>query len=137
MVWGLFFAVLLGLEKLLPVLKNLPTLLRHCYVLLAVIVSFVIFNATDMGLAIQDLKEMFGFAAVPMVNSETLYYLRSYTVTFALGIIGATPLAKICVQRLPEKLVAILEPLALIGLLLACTAYLVDGSFNPFLYFRF
>ncbi len=79
---------------------------------------------------------------VPLVSTETLYYLRSYAVVLVLGIVGATPLVKNTVVRLSEgkvtgRIIAIAEPVVLIALLVLCTAYLVDGSFNPFLYFRF
>ena len=136
-VWGLLFAALLLLEKWLPGLQKLPGALRYGYVLLAVTISFVIFNAANMTQAGEDLAGMFGFGGLPMVTEETLYYLRSYGVVLALSILGATPAVKRLAHRLPEKAAAVLEPLAMLGLLLACTAYLGDGSFNPFLYFRF
>ena len=134
-LWGLLFAVLLLLEKWLPVLHKLPGFLRHGYVLLTVMVSFVLFNAADLSQAAQDLAGLFG--GLPLVTQESVYYLRSYAVVFAVSIIGATPLPKTLASRIPEKLTAVLEPLMLLALLLVCTAYLVDGSFNPFLYFRF
>ena len=136
-LWGLFFAALLLIEKWVPAIQKLPGVLRRGYVLLAVIVSFLLFNAVDMAQAGSDLAGMFGFGCVPAVTVESLYYLRSYAVVFLLGIVGSTPLVRIAAEKLPEKAAAILEPLVMLGLLLVCTAYLVDGSFNPFLYFRF
>ena len=134
-LWGLLFAVVLLVEKWLPALQKLPAIMRHAYVLLIVLLSFVLFNAANLSQAAQDVAGLFG--GVPLVTRESLYYLRSYAVVFLIGIIGATPLPKMAAARIPEKAAAILEPLALIALLLTCTAYLVDGSFNPFLYFRF
>ncbi|MBP3672838.1 MAG: MBOAT family protein [Oscillospiraceae bacterium] len=136
-VWGLLFAALLLIEKWVPALQRIPAVLRHGYVLLAVVISFVIFNAVDMTQAGADLAGMFGLGGLPMMTAETAYYLRSYAVILLLGIVGATPVVKQVVMRLPERATAVLEPLAMIALLLVCTAYLVDGSFNPFLYFRF
>lgn len=136
-VWGLLFAALLLIEKSVPALQKLPDALRHGYVLFCVVISFVIFNAADLAQAGQDLAGMFGLGGLPLATAETLYYLRSYAVIFLLGFVGATPLPKALAARLPDKLAAVLEPAALTGLLLVCTAYLVDGSFNPFLYFRF
>ena len=136
-VWGLLFAALLLIEKSVPALQKLPGALRHGYVLFCVVISFVIFNAADLAQAGQDLAGMFGLGGLPLATAETLYYLRSYAVIFLLGFVGATPLPKALAARLPDKLAAVLEPAALTGLLLVCTAYLVDGSFNPFLYFRF
>ena len=81
---------------------------------------------------------MFGFAGVPLVTQETVYYLRSFAVLFVLGIVGATPVVKRLADRIYQtRIGAILEPVLLLALLLLCTAFLVDGSFSPFLYFRF
>ena len=137
-IWGLFFAALLLLEKWVPALRKLPAVLRHGYVLLAVIVSFVIFNAADMGQAFGDLGGMFGLAGLPLVTTESLYYLRSNLPLLILAAVGATPLVKRCALWLGEKKWSFVLRFAVaLLLLLVCTAYLVDGSFNPFLYFRF
>ena len=134
-LWGLLFAVVLLIEKWLPALQKLPRFLRHTYVLLIVMASFVLFNASNLAQAAQDLKGL--VAGLPAVTQESLYYLRSYAVVFAISIVGATPLPKYLAAKVPEKVMAVAEPVLLITLLLTCTAYLVDGSFNPFLYFRF
>ena len=137
-VWGLMFAVLLLLEKWLP-LNKLPNLLRHGYVVLTVMISFVIFNAESMTQAWQDISGLFGGQNVPLVTVESVYYLKSYALLFIAGIIGATPLVRNWAVRLQEnrRASAVLRFAAAMALLLVCTAYLVDGSFNPFLYFRF
>ena len=134
--WGLLYAAMLLLEKRFRP-DRLPRVLRHGYVLLVVMVGFVVFNAESFSQAGTDLAGMFGLGGLPFMTAESLYYLRSYGFLFLLGILGATPLVKYVSLRLPEKVAAVLEPAAMIGLLLVCTAYLVDGSFNPFLYFRF
>ena len=134
-LWGLLFAALLLVEKWLPALQKLPDFLRHAYVLLTVLLSFVLFNAASLSQAAQDVAGLFG--GLPLTTVESLYYLRSYALVFGVSIVGATPLPKMAVSRIPEKVLALLEPIALAALLLTCTAYLVDGSFNPFLYFRF
>ena len=134
-LWGLLFAVLLLLEKWVPALRKLPAVFRHGYVLLVVMLSFVLFNADTLAQAASDVAGLFG--GLPLYTQEALYCLRSYAVVFALSIIGATPLPKKLAMKIPERVSAVLEPLALMFLLLVCTAYLVDGSFNPFLYFRF
>ena len=137
-LWGLLFAVLLLAEKWLPALQKLPDALRHGYVLLVVCLSFVLFNAESFSQLGADFAGLFGLAGLPLASAETLYYLRSYALLFALGILGATPLVRNTAARMEgSKMVQLLEPLVLMALLLVCSAYLVDGSFSPFLYFRF
>lgn len=142
-IWGLYFAGLLILEKiwLLKSLEGKPVI-GHFYVTAAVTVSFVIFDASDLQQAFSYLKAMFGGSGYPLLSSEFLYYFRSYFVVFVIALFGATPLpaklrGRIRQTAAGEHVLTIAEPLALIALLLICTAFLVDGSYNPFLYFRF
>ena len=116
--------------------------IAHVYVILVTLVNFVLFNAADMTQFAGDVAGMFGLAGVPLVTGETLYYLRSYLVVLVVGIIGSTPVVKTAVERLrqnekADRVLNLLEPVFLLGLVVLMTAYLVDGSFNPFLYFRF
>ena len=137
-VWGLFFGICLMIEKWVPALQKLPDFLRHGYVLLAVIFSFVLFNADSMAMALGDFAGLLGLSGVPLVTPASVYYLRSYAVLFATGIVGSTPVVKRISSRIADSRAgAVLEPVFLMVLLLVCTAYLVDGSFSPFLYFRF
>ena len=135
-LWGLVFAVFLLLEKGIPGLRRLPKGLSNAYVMLVVVLSFVLFNAESISQAGQDLAGMFGRAGLPLVTTESLYQLRSFAVLFLLGILGATPLPKKWGEAMAQK-APWLDAAAMLALLLVCTAYLVDGSFNPFLYFRF
>ena len=137
-LWGLLFAALLLAEKRIPVLQRLPGVLRHGYVLLAVVLSFVLFNADSLAQAGQDFAGLFGFGSPSLTSAETLYYLKSYAVLFVLGILGSTPVVKNAARRMDgTKAGVVLEAAAMLALLIVCTAYLVDGSFSPFLYFRF
>ena len=137
-LWGLLYALLLLMEKWVPALQKLPAFVRHCYVLLAVTLGFVLFNAESLAQAGSDIAALFGFGGLPAVTPETLYYLKSYGFLFVLGFIGSTPVVKLAAQKVSEtKAGPVLEMLALAILLLVCTGYLVDGSFSPFLYFRF
>ena len=142
-VWGLFFAVFLILEKLwlLKRLERAPVLGRF-YVLFTVMLSFIIFSAENMGQALSSLSSLFGAGGLPLLSAEFLYYLKSYAVLLLIAVVGATPLPRLLLQRLGirpggEKLRNLLEVPALLLILALSTAYLVDGSFNPFLYFRF
>ena len=132
-LWGLMFAALLLMEKFVDVTRW-PKAVRHGYVLLVIAVSFVIFNAADLSQAGSDLAGMFGLGGVPLVTAETLYYLRSYAGVFVLGLIGATPWPK---KLALKRDMPMADAAVMAALLLLCTASLVDGSFNPFLYFRF
>ena len=139
-LWGLLFAAFLLLEKFVPGIRKLPSWLRHSYVLVVVCFSFVLFNAADLSQALRDMGAMVGLGGLPLSSAEALYYLRSYGVLFLAGIVGATPLVRdlaASFEKRCPRACAVAEPLVLIALLLLCTAFLVDGSFNPFLYFRF
>ena len=142
-IWGLYFALLLILEKiwLLEILKK-SHVLNRIYVLTAAAISFVIFDATDMSQAFSYLKAMFGAGGYPLISAACSYYFRSYFVVLMIALLGATPIPKSFCRRLQQRkmgtaVMLFAEPLALSALLLICTAFLVDGSFNPFLYFRF
>ena len=142
-VWGLYFAVILMLEKLilLPILEKSGPL-KHVYVMLLVIISFVIFNAADMTEAFAYIGGMFGAGGVPVASAEAVYYFKSNLAVLLIAVVGATPFCKNFVAKIRENktgalILEVLEPMVLVGLMLLVTAYLVDGSFNPFLYFRF
>ncbi len=142
-IWGLYFAIFLCIEKLfLLKLLEKTKVLNRIYILLIITTSFVIFNATDMGEAFQYIKCMFGFGNVPLVSQEYIYYLKSYAVPMVIALVGATPVVKSVVNKVTEKkpakaVMVVVEPVVLVALFIVATAYLVDGSFNPFLYFRF
>ncbi len=143
-VWGLFFAVFLVLEKffLNKFFAKIPKIFSHIYVVVAVIISFVIFSADGIGNALLDVGGMFGVGGIPFWSAKTGYYLSSFAVIIIIAIIGATPLPKSIVLKIKETRVGalvcdILEPVLVVVLLLIVTAYFVDGSFSPFLYFRF
>lgn len=142
-IWGLYFVIFLMLEKTkIGKFLTETKVLNHIYTLLFIIISFVIFDAVNMGEAFIYIKAMFGLLQVPLVSTEFIYYLKDYAVILLIGLIGATPLVKKVVVKLTEikgvkVIVGIFEPIVLVALLILVTAYLVDGSFNPFLYFRF
>ncbi|MCL2549313.1 MAG: MBOAT family protein, partial [Symbiobacteriaceae bacterium] len=142
--WGIYFGILLAVEKLyiLDWLPKIPRFLQHLYTLFIVTVSFVIFHLESVPGIVGHLKGMFGLAAVPLLNAESLYYLDSYKVALLVALIGATPLPKQLIQMAKdsihlEKVMAVLQPLCVVSLMFVVTAYLVDASSNPFLYFRF
>ena len=142
-IWGLYFAALLLIEKSVPnsIKEKTPKFIGHVYLIFVALIGFVIFNASGVDGAISDLRGMFT-ASYPFVTDTTLYYLRSYAPLLIIGAIGSTPLVKTAVNKLSEtkagaKITAVAEPIVNLALLTAVTAYLIDGSYNPFLYFRF
>lgn len=144
LIWGLLFGLILILEKqaILGWLKKSGPVLPHIYTMLIVILSFVIFNADGLGGVVSDFKGLFGLDGLPLWSFETGYYLRSYGLIVILGIVFATPLIRKLWDKFADtmagkKAAVVLEPLAVFAMLAIVTSYLVDGSFNPFLYFRF
>ncbi len=138
--WGLLFALLLAVEKLWlgKRLDRLPGWVVRPAVLLLVLLSFVLFNAGSLAQAGRDLSAMLGLAGLPAVSRESLYYLTSYGPLLLAAVAGSTPVVKKAGEWLSRRRGLFwLEPAALCGMLTAVTAFLVDGSYNPFLYFRF
>ena len=93
---------------------------------------------TTLADAFMSFKSMFGFAGIPAVNAASLYYLKSNLVLLIVAAVGATPLPKRIYEKIGgtaggSRVLAVLTPTAVA----VCTAYLIDGSFNPFVYFRF
>ena len=143
-IWGMLFAVLLMIEKLWlgSFLKKMPKGISHLYVMLLVIISFVIFDAPDLSTSAERFHSMFGMSGLPFIGVQSVYYLRSYLIIFVIAIIGSTDLPKRIIGRIrktPFGSIALTgaEPVVCVVLLLLTTAYLIDASFNPFLYFRF
>nr|WP_312430686.1 MBOAT family O-acyltransferase [Lacrimispora sp.] len=143
-LWGLLFAILLMLEKLWlsSFLKKMPKSISHLYVMLLVIISFVIFDAPDLPASAERLRSMFGMSGLPLTGVQSAYYLRSYLIIFVIAITGSTDLPKRIIGRIrkmPFGAIALTwaEPVVCVVMLLLTTAYLIDASFNPFLYFRF
>lgn len=142
-IWGLYFGIILILEKYF--IKNFldkHKVFGHFYTIILVIISFIIFNANSFTEVIGFIKNMFGLTNLPFVNFETLYYFRSYIIVIIIAIIGSTPFIKNIGVKLSEnkkykKVIDTLEIVMCFVLLGIVTAFLVDSSFNPFLYFRF
>ena len=135
-LWGLYFDVLLIAEKMFLLKRlNQSKVISRIYVCLLIVISFVIFNAGSVTEAFSYIGGMFGIGNYPLISPEAIFYLKDYCVVLLLALIGSTPIPKIIAAKL--KITQWVEPFVLLALLAICTAYLVDGSFNPFLYFRF
>ncbi len=143
-IWGLMFGIILIIEKLFlnKYLEKLPSFIRRIYVLFIVMISFIIFNADTISNAISNIIGLFGFNKETFINNYTIYYLKSYFIILVIAIIASTPLIKKQLENMKKnkfmnKLINILEPIYIVTLLLIVTSYLIDNSYNPFLYFRF
>ena len=139
--WGLWFAVLLIIEKTF-LLRHLEKsrVLGRFYVLLAVTFSFVLFDASSLSEALVCIRQLLGLGGLPLSSPQAVYLLRSNALLLIAAMVGATPAPKIAAQVIARRwprVSSLLEPVMLVLLLLLCTAFLVDGSYNPFLYFRF
>lgn len=142
-IWGLMFGIMLIIEKLFLTkhLEKMPSILQRIYVLFTVMISFIIFNANSIGEAWNNIIGLFGANGESLINASTIYYLKSYLVVLVIAIIGSTPLLKNIIEKLKtktnaNKIINLLEPIAMASILIIVTAYLVDNSYNPFLYFR-
>lgn len=147
-LWGLFFGVLIALERLglRNLLEKLPGFISHFYLLFVVLISWVIFYFTDLSRVAQYLGIMFGLSGQPLTNSQTLLALEGNLFWLILAVVFCLPLARIASQQItaaaavsrPRQIIlGILVPVMNLGILLICTAMLSGQSYNPFLYYRF
>lgn len=141
-LWGVLYGVLLVIEKmgLLKVLEKIPNVISRAYVALITIIGFIIFSGSSVSEILNNIGGIFGIGVSKFADLESLYCLKNYAAIFIIAIIGATPIMKNIVSKISKKaskLVNVIEPVFLTTLLIVCISYLVDGSFNPFLYFRF
>ena len=108
--------------------------------LLAVVFGFVLFDAGSLRQALETIRGMLGLGGLPLVSQEAAYLLRSNALLLLVAAVGATGLPKAAFHRFEKRWprgAGVLVPGAMCLVLLLCTAFLVDGSYNPFLYFRF
>ena len=146
LLWGLWFAFFLILEKVFlgELLSYFPKIFGFLYMVCVVLCGWVIFAIEDVGSIMVYFKAMFGFGGVCAYNGQALYLVKEYGILLLVAAVAATPVGKmisemlgdsgksgaIAARRLFEKIIPAL-------LLLASIAYIVDASYNPFLYFRF
>jgi alginate O-acetyltransferase complex protein AlgI len=135
--WGLYFAVLLLFEKYALNKIRLPGFASHIYVFLAVGIGWLLFDGTNFSEISGAFGRLFGIGAEGVTDAASLYYLRSYLVPLLAGAVGCTDLPRKLISMLPKRAADVLELIAVPALLLLVTAYLADGSYNPFIYFRF
>lgn len=138
LLWGLYYAVFLLLEKIF-LLKKLDKhpVIGHVYTLFVAVCGWVIFQLDSVKEAVVYYKAMFGFGTAGFVSNMDLYYGKSYIIMLIIGIVAATPLLHILYQKVTQRTRNIVTPFLILMVLIVSTAYLVDATYNPFLYFRF
>lgn len=137
-LWGLYFGILMIVEKkyLLKIVEKLPVVIGHIYTIILVCISWVLFAIEGSGRgALAYVGRMFGLGEVSLIDSTTMYYLENYKMVLLICTLFSIPVFdKI---KVPDKLKEISIPILILCALIICTAYLVDATYNPFLYFRF
>lgn len=144
LIWGLLFGIILIIEKIFlnKFMEKLPSFIRRIYVLFIVMILFIIFNSDNMSEALTNIKGLFGMNGEVFINDYTLHYLKSYLPILIISLFGATPFIKTLIYKLRKNkylnnIINILEPILIVIILVVVTSYLIDNSYNPFLYFRF
>ena len=118
-------------------LQKIPAVFSHIYTLLLVIGGWMLFAIEDMGRLGKYLATMIGLNGAGFVSSQAMYYLQNYLVMFIVLIIASMPVGKFIYSKINDKVKSVIVPVAIAFVLVVCTAYLVDSTYNPFLYFRF
>ncbi len=139
-LWGLYFGIILILEKIfmLKLLEKAPKLIRRIYTILLVLVSWAIFAFDSLNEGLQYIKILFGAGNFKIYNNSSIYYLYTNIILLIILIIASTDIPKRIWRRIRGKSKSwILENIYLLLVFLLSIAYLVDQSYNPFLYFRF
>lgn len=139
-IWGVYFGILLIIEKIFleKYLNKIPKVISGIYTLIIVMISFIIFSGENTKEILQNIGGLVGATTNSLISEESIYYFKSYLIVLILGIIGATPILKnIGNNKKLHKFINVLEPICLLAIIVVSTSYIIDGSFNPFLYFRF
>ena len=142
-LWGTFIGILLVIEKLLlnKYIEKLPSIVRRIYTLFIIMISFIIFSGSNINESFNNIIGLFNFSN-PFINKFTIHYLKDYGLVLIIAIFLSTPILKNTIIKLKENkkinnIINILEIIVLLILLVIVTSYLIDSSYNPFLYFRF
>ena len=140
--WGLYYGIILIIEKyiLSPVLDKLPSVVRHIYSIVLVVIGWVLFFSPSLGGAARYLGMMLGAGAHGVADRESLYLLTTNLVLWIILIIGSTPLTDVRYQHMLRQKkwnTTLLNGIVYAVLFILCIAYLVTETYNPFLYFRF
>ena len=139
LLWGLYYGILLMVEKLFlyEKLKKVPAWMGHVYAMLLVVIGWMVFAIEDIHKLMGYLGIMFGAGGAKILSPQVIYYLQNYSVVLIVLFLASLPTGKKIYGKIKEPVKNIFEPFAIALVLIVCTAYLVDSTYNPFLYFRF
>ena len=140
--WGIFYFVLLTIEKLTKIDKKqtknkVLIICQHIYTMFFVMIGWVLFRSDNLGYAIQYIKSLFGFMGNVFINSEAILYLREYGIYMLLGILFSIPLGKVLQKYRDKKGFKVIYGVATILIFYVCLSYIIKGTYNPFIYFNF
>lgn len=135
--WGLYFGVLIILEKTLlnKIVRKIPGIIKTVTTMFFVNLGFVFFGSDDIFSAAEKVRGMFCVSEIPLINSETIFYLKNHIVLLIISILISLPIFK--KTHLPQGVALVLKPLAIFVLIVLSTAFIADGSSAPFLYTDF
>lgn len=139
LLWGLYYGMLLMVEKLFlyEKLKKIPSWISHCYAMFFVIGGWMIFAIEDFQKLTGYLGTMIGIGGAGLLSSQVLYYLRNYLAVLVILTVAGLPVGKKLYEKMPKNVQKVFSTVGVLFVLMVCTAYLVDSTYNPFLYFRF
>lgn len=143
LLWGLYYGILIVAERFIyGKFLEKSRVLSRIYFAAVTVIGFEIFSASSLPDIAFRLGELVGIGTTAAFNVESLYYLRSYAVILFAALLFSLPLSKLLKGRIGRlrggiNIAKCCEYVVCLLMLCVCTAYLVDGSYNPFLYFRF
>lgn len=140
LIWGLYYGVLIIIEKQTFgkwLEKGWHRIIGHVYCIFLVTLAWPMFQLADLGQCAPYYKAMFGAGSAGFISSGDIYNLRSYLIIMLIGAIAVTPVGKKLYDKIPVRARTVIVPVLVVAVLAVSTAYLVDATYNPFLYFRF
>lgn len=146
-IWGLYYGCILTMEKLFwgKYLEKVWKPIQHIYTMFFIIIGWLFFRAETLVQALEYLKIMFGFTEHTFINSQAIYYLKEYKFILILAAIATLPLYPSIKRKVEEisidsaniMIKNYVKPIILIGIFILSISYLINSTFNPFIYFRF
>lgn len=140
-VWGCYFCLFIILERLFlnKLLYKLPKIIQHMYLMIIIIIGWVIFSKENLKSSIEYIKIMFGVGNYPIANGYAKFYISQYSIILIIAIIASIPILKYIRAKIIkiDNIIKALKPIIIVFSFILITIYLVNSTFNPFIYFNF